>query len=153
MKRILECGIVLVVVFSFGSVFAAQPLPNNRGAFNPSGDYHPLTRPANNSEQFIQFVLQVRRKSGRLIARGQVRGVRPWYRLTFVSVTETQLVFSTVKIRGTSYDFEGRFLGKGNFVSQWTGQGMVMLEGTLRKFMHGKRVMELNTPFLYYPGC
>jgi hypothetical protein len=53
-KQILDSGIVLVVVFGFGSVFTAQPLPNR---------------------------------------------------------------------------------------------------GTLRKFIPGKRVMELNTPFLYYPGC
>ncbi len=121
------------------------------GVFDPSGDYHPTNRPA--EEEFIQFDLKVRRKKGQLIAWGEVRGVQPWYKFTSVFVTEKQLKFSTVEIDGVSYDFDGKFIGKGDFANQSFGIGIVMLKGTLRKFVNGKKVMEINTSFKYYAGC
>jgi hypothetical protein len=112
--------------------------------FSPSGDYHPLNRPADESEKFIQFDLQVRGKKGKLVAWGEVRGVQSWYKFTSVSVTEKYLKFSTAKVSGVSYNFEGEFLKKGYGVT---------LEGTLRKFVNGKKVMEVHTPFVHYAGC
>ena len=153
MRQIFKGGLILIAVFGSFSVAPGQPPTNPRAAFNPSGDYHPVNRPTTDSERFIQFVLRVRRKSGRVIAWGYVSGVRSSYRFTYISATEKHLKFSTLKVRGASYDFDGRFLGRGDFPSQWPGQGVVMLEGTLRKFINGKKVMEINTPFLYYPGC
>ncbi len=112
--------------------------------FSPSGDYHPLNRPSEELEEFIQFDLQVRGKKGKLVAWGEVRGVQPWYKFTSVSITEKHLKFSTAKVGGVSYNFEGKFLKKGYGVT---------LEGTLRKFVNGKKVMEVKTPFVHYPGC
>ncbi len=112
--------------------------------FSPSGDYHPLNRPADESEKFVQFDLQVRGKKGKLVAWGEVRGVQSWYKFTSVSVTEKYLKFSTAKVSGVSYNFEGEFLKKGYGVT---------LEGTLRKFVNGKKVMEVHTPFVHYAGC
>ncbi len=112
--------------------------------FSPSGDYHPLNRPSDESEQFIQFDLRVRQKKGKFVARGEIRGVQAWYKFTSVSVTEKYLKFTTAKVSGVNYDFEGEFLKKGYGVT---------LEGTLRKFVNGKKVMEVRTPFKHYPGC
>jgi hypothetical protein len=112
--------------------------------FTPSGDYHPLNRPADESEKFIQFDLQVRGNKGKLVAWGEVRGVQSWYKFTSVSVTEKYLKFSTAKVGGISYSFEGEFLKKGYGIT---------LKGTLRKFVDGKKVMEVYTPFVHYAGC
>jgi hypothetical protein len=150
MKQMLKCGVVLVAVF--GIVVGAEAPTNRPAAFNPSGDYHPQNRP-NGSERFIQFDLQVRRKQGRLVAWGEVRGVQAWYKFTSISVTEKHLKFSTARIQGVRYEFKGTFLATGRFADQSFGNGDVMLEGTLSKFVNGQRVMQLKTPFVYYPGC
>ncbi len=112
--------------------------------FSPSGDYHPLNRSVDELEEFIQFDLQVRGKKGKLVAWGEIRGVQPWYKFTSVFVTQKRLKFSTAKVSGISYNFEGKFLKKGYGVT---------LEGTLQKFVNGKKVMEVSTPFMHYPGC
>ena len=153
MKLFLNYTIVLIAIIYCAVIGSAQTSPNRAGIFNPSGDYHPLNRPANESEKFIQFDLQVRRKKGKLVAWGEVRGVQSWYRFTSVFVTEKQLKFSTAKLGGVSYDLDGRFLGGGDFAIQSLGTGIVMLEGTLRKFVNGKKAMEVSTSFVYYPGC
>ena len=133
---------------SFDNVdFHSDQLPNNEEkseVFSPTGDYHPLNRPTDESEKFIQFDLQVRVKKGKFVAWGEVRGVQPWFKFTSVSVTEKHLKFSTAKVGGVSYNFEGEFLKKGYGVT---------LEGTLRKFVNGKKVMEIHTPFVHYAGC
>ena len=112
--------------------------------FSPSGDYHPVNRPSDESEKFIQFDLQVRGKKGKFVAWGEVRGVQPWYKFTSVSVSEKHLKFATAKVDGVSYSFEGEFLKKGYGIT---------LEGTLQKFVNGKKVMEVRTPFVHYAGC
>ncbi|MBC7900304.1 MAG: hypothetical protein H7070_09650 [Saprospiraceae bacterium] len=130
--------------------------PNNAtdlGVFNPSGDYHPLNRPTEESERFVHFDLEVKRKKRKLVAWGDVRGVQASYKFTSVSVTEKHLKFSTGKVGGVSYDFDGKFLGIGDFASQSLGNGNLMLEGTLRKFVDGKKVMDVSTSFVYFPGC
>lgn len=125
----------------------SDQLSNNEeesAVFSPSGDYHPLNRSSDEAEKFIQFDLQVRRKKGKFIAWGEVRGVQPWYKFTSVSVSEKYLKFSTAKVGGVSYKFEGEFLKKGYSIT---------LEGTLRKFVNGKKVVEVRTPFVHYAGC
>jgi hypothetical protein len=148
-KRIFSCALLLLLVTLD---VCAQRSTNHAAAFNPSGDYHPVNRP-NGSEQSIQFVLQVRHRRGRLLAWGQVRGVQPWYRFASVSVTPRHLNFSTVRIHGVRYDFAGIFLATGNFAAKAPDTGVILLRGTLRKFVNGRNVLQLNTSFAYYPGC
>jgi hypothetical protein len=147
-NRILACTLLLVV----GLDVYAQRSTNHASAFNPSGDYHPVNRP-NGSEQFIQFVLQVRYRRGRRVAWGEVASVAQFYRFKSVSVTETHLRFSTERHHGIRYDFEGSFLRRGNFTTAPDIPGSLPLKGTLRKFVNGKKVMELITSFVYYVGC
>ena len=133
----------------------SDQLPNDEtdlGVFNPSGNYLPLNSPSDESERFIQFDLEVRRKKGKLVAWGEVRGVQRWYKFTSISVTEKHLKFSTAKTGGVNYDFDGEFLGKGDFSSP-AQTGNILLKGTLRKFVNGKKVVEVNTSFKHYPGC
>lgn len=121
--------------------------------FNPSGDYHPANPPAHGPERLVHFDLEVSRRKGKLVARGDVRNVGVRYEFAAVSVTEKRLRFKTVRVGGVSYSFDGRFLGGGDFPGRFTGYGLVMLEGTLTRYQGGKKVSEVNSPFLYYPGC
>ena len=121
--------------------------------FNPSGDYFPLNKPPGGAEQFGQFDLQVRRRKGRLIVWGDVRSIGASYKFSSVSVQPKRLQFTTRTVRGVSYRFAGEFLGQGDFASQSTERGIVMLQGTLRMFSHGKEILKIASPFLYYAGC
>ena len=123
--------------------------------FDPTGDYHPTRRPTVESEKFLQFVLEVRRRKQKLVAWGHLSSnASEFYEFRFVSVTEKHLKFRTRKVKGVYYKFDGRYLGQGNFSDQYGGYaGSVMLEGTLQKFVNGQKVFEINTPFVHYPGC
>jgi hypothetical protein len=142
--------IALLLILNAGRTEAGE---NSNAAFNPSGDYHPVELKGYTSERFTHFDLQVKRRGGSLIVRGDVRADNTSYKFTAVRVTENRLRFSTVTKRGVRYEFEGRFLGRGNFAAQFTEYGLIMLEGTLRRYVNNKKVVELTSPFLYYPGC
>jgi hypothetical protein len=126
---------------------------SHNASFNPSGDYHPVELRGNASERFTHFDLQVKRRGREFTVGGDVRADNTSYRFASVRVTANRLRFSTVTKRGVRYEFEGRFLGGGDFAAQFTGYGLVMLEGTLRRYVNNKKVVELVSPFLYYPGC
>ncbi len=87
------------------------------------------------------------------MAWGEVASVVQFYRFKSVSVTEKHLRFSTARHHGVQYDFEGSFLRSGNFTTSLDIPGSVPLTGTLRKFVNGRKVMELTTSFVYYVGC
>lgn len=129
----------------------AQDRSNHSVRFNPSGDYHPLIRPAD--DLGLQFQLKVRYRRGRRVTWGGVPTVDYFYRFKSVSVTEKHLRFSTQRRHGAWYDFEGSFLRRGNFTTALDIPGSLPLKGTLRKFVNGKKVMELTTSFVYYVGC
>ena len=150
-------GIILTTVFvtslSFAGIGRAKANLKPAPQFNPSGDYHLVNFPRPESMKFAHFDLEVRRRKGKLVAWGDVRNVGTHYKIASVSITEKTLKFTTVSIRGVGYSFDGRFLGRGDFPSQFTGYGIIMLEGTLTKFERGKKAAEVTSPFLYYPGC
>ena len=147
MYRILSC-VVLVLIASVS--LDARHSANDFGRFNPSGEYHPSNRPADDIG--LQFHLQVRYRRGLRIAWGEVASVVQ-FRFKSVSVTEKHLRFSTERHHGVQYDFEGSLLRRGNFITSLDIPGSVPLTGTLRKFVNGRKVMELNTSFVYYVGC
>ena len=147
-KRLLSCVILLLVT---GVGLNGQRRDNHSLRFNPSGDYHPLNRSAD--DLGLQFHLQVRYRRGRRVAWGGVPTVAHFHRFKSVSVTEKHLRFSTERRYGVRYDFEGSFLRRGNFTTALDIPGSLPLKGTLRKFVNGKKVMELTTSFVYYVGC
>jgi hypothetical protein len=146
-KQILRCVLVLSVIV--GGV-VAQRTANHTARFNPSGEYHPFNQPS--EARFLQFHLQVRHKRGRLVAWGELVDVQ-FYRFRYVSVTEKHLQFLTERHHGISYKFEGLFLRGGNFTIESDIAGSFPLQGRLLKFVNGKKVIELTTPFVYYVGC
>jgi hypothetical protein len=87
------------------------------------------------------------------VAWGGVPTVAHVYRFKSVSVTEKHLQFSTERRHGVWYAFEGSFLRRGDFTTSLDIPGSVPLTGTLRKFVNGRKVMELTTSFVYYVGC
>ena len=87
------------------------------------------------------------------MAWGGVPTVAHFYRFKSVSITEKHLRFSTERRHGVRYDFEGSFLRRGNCTTALDIPGSLPLKGTLRKFVNGKKVMELTTSFVYYVGC
>jgi hypothetical protein len=123
------------------------------GKFNPSGDYYPVDRMEDESEKSVHFDLRVRRSKGRLAASGEIRNVGTYYKFVYILITERRLKFTTLNIRGVEYRFDGRFIGTGDFASQTTDEGQIMLEGRLQKFINGEKVAETVSPFLYFPGC
>ena len=148
MYRILSFVVILLIA-SVG--LHARHSANDFVRFNPSGEYHPSNRPADDID--LQFHLQVRYRRGRRVAWGEVASVAQFYRFRSVSVTENHLRFSTERHRGVQYDFEGSFLRLGDFTTSLDIPGSVSLTGTLRKFVNGRKVRELNTSFIYYVGC
>ena len=129
----------------------AQRRSNHSMRFNPSGDYHPTNRPADDPD--LQFQLEVRYKRGRRVAWGSVPTVTHNYRFKSVAVTEKHLRFATVRHHGIRFEFEGSFLRRGDFTTALDIPGSVPLKGTFRKFVNGRKVMELTTSFVYYVGC
>jgi hypothetical protein len=148
LKQILWCGLTLSSAFSPA---LGQQYYDYTSPFNPAGEYHPLNKPT--EARFLQFHLRVRHKSGKLLASGEVSDVQ-FYRFRNVIVTKKHLRFSTERRGGISYSFEGTFFRAGNFPTMLsTTPGFLPLQGTLRKFVNGRKVMELSTPFVYYVGC
>lgn len=68
MKRLLSCVTLLLVT---AVCLNGQRRDNHSPRFNPSGDYHPLNRPAD--DLGLQFHLQVRYRRGRRVAWGVSR--------------------------------------------------------------------------------
>jgi len=152
-KRASQCA-ALVLGVAVG--IWAQPPVKESERFNPSREYHPLNRPAEDIGD-LQFHLQVRYRRGALVAWGDVYGAESrFYKFRSVSVTQKHLRFSTQRLHGVTYTFEGTFLRGGNFATHDHSDpppGSFPLEGTLRKFIGGTKVMELTTSFVYYVGC
>lgn len=146
MKKVNK--IILVVVTTF---FGVMSLDAQTRAFDPSGNYHPVKSPSSKADQFIQINLRFGKENGRSVARGEVRNVGQWYKFRTVDINERGFRFLTAKIDGVRYEFAGSFLGKGNFARQWSGSGLKMLNGSLRKYVHGVQVLSPDTEFVYYP--
>jgi len=128
---------------------------NTKPGFNPSGDYHPLKETEDKSDKFAQFVLKARKKRDKWKVVGDVRNTGISYKFASYTLTEKHLRFTTVKVGGVFYTFDGKFVLNGNFAKHFskTGRGVIALEGTLQKFVHGKKKGKIKSSFLYYPGC
>lgn len=68
-----------------------------------------------------------------------------------ISLTRQRFVFTTKKVRGVSYKFNGRFLST-NFVDAELNLEKPVLVGTLSKYKHGRRVAEANVKLTYFAG-
>jgi hypothetical protein len=67
-----------------------------------------------------------------------------------ITANKSHLNFTTNKIRGIQYRFDGEFAEK----FYQFGEGDKVLKGTLQKFVKGKKVAEFTSDFAYYePKC
>lgn len=72
------------------------------------------------------------------------------YRLVSPKQEGAHLTFTTQKVKGVSFDFDGRFLKTGNF-PEAPPEGIV-LQGKLRRLQEGRVTGEMTASFLYSAG-
>lgn len=133
----------------------ASPLFTQR-AFRPYGYYSLVGPHPKGFENFdtIQYWRREDEQTGpdiseRLSGVNERGGVR--YRYSTISINRQRFVFTTVKVRGTSYSFAGRFL-RTDFVNSDLDFDKPVLEGRLIKYRNGKRVAGANVRFSYFAG-
>jgi hypothetical protein len=119
-------------------------------AFNPSGNYHPVSPPSGD-DRFVQINLRLRQKGRVLSAAGEVRNTGRWNRFATSDMNASRIRFRTATLDVVHYEFDGEFTGSGNFARQWSGKGIVMLKGSLRKYVAGRHVESLISEFVFYP--
>jgi hypothetical protein len=73
------------------------------------------------------------------------------YRYQTISINRQRFVFTTVKVRGTSYSFAGRFL-RTDFVNSDMNFDKPVVEGRLTKHRNGRKVAEANVRLSYFAG-
>jgi hypothetical protein len=140
---------IIVVVIT--TCFVVVSLDAQTRGFDPSGNCHPVKPSNSKADRFIQINLRFGKENGRRVARGEVSNVGRWYKFRTVDVNERGFRFLTTKVDGIRYEFAGSFLGKGNFAQQWSGSGLTMLNGSLRKYVRGVQVLSFDSEFVYYP--
>ncbi len=73
------------------------------------------------------------------------------YRYSTISITRRKFIFTTVKVKGISYSFSGRFL-RTDFVNADMDFDKPVVVGTLSKYRNGKRVAQANVKLSYFAG-
>lgn len=133
----------------------AQPLLIQR-AFRPYGYYSLVGDHPRGFKNFdtIQYWHKRDEQSGpdiseRLSGVTADEGVH--YRYSTISITRRQFVFTTVKVKGISYSFNGRFL-RIDFVNTEMDLDKPVLVGNLRKYRNGRKVAEANVKLSYFAG-
>ena len=131
------------------------PLVTQR-AFRPYGYYSLVGNHPAGFEKFdtIQYWRKGDEQSGpdiseRLSGVTADDGVR--YRYATISITRRRFVFKTVRVRGTSYSFSGRFL-RTDFVNAELDFDKPVLVGKLTKYSNGKKAAEANVTLSYFAG-
>lgn len=126
-------------------------------AFRPYGYFSPVERkPPRGFENFdtIQYWRREDEQTGPDISE-RTSGVNETggvvYRYATLSVTRQKFVFTTVRVKGTSYKFSGRFL-RSDFVGAEFDLETPVLVGTLSKFRNGRRVAVAHVRLSYFAG-
>lgn len=138
------------------SVWAqAQPLLMQR-AFRPYGYYSLVGTHPRGFENFdtIQYWQKRDEQSGPDISErlsGVIADESTHYRYSTISITRRRFVFTTRKVKGISYSFNGRFLTTG-FVNAEMDLDKPVLVGNLRKYRNGRKVAEANVKLSYFAG-
>jgi hypothetical protein len=124
--------------------------------FRPYGYYSLVGAHPKGLEDFdtIQYWRKEDEQSGpdiseRLSGVNERGGTR--YRYSTISINRRRFVFTTVKVKGTSYSFAGRFL-RTDFVNADMDFDKPVLAGRLVKYRNGKKVAEANVRLSYFAG-
>lgn len=122
-------------------------------AFDPSGDYHIADQALSGLVDHFYFDIEVRRRRGRLIAWGHVHARSTVYRIRAITISRERLSYTTATVRGVAFRFEGQFTRQGAFATQFEGDGIIAMRGTMIKVVNGVVDTVATSEFLYYPGC
>jgi hypothetical protein len=133
----------------------AQPLLIQK-AFRPYGYYSLVGNHPAGFKNFdtIQYWSKRDEQSGPDISErfsGVIADEGAHYRYSTISITRRQFVFNTVKVKGISYSFNGRFL-RTDFVNAEMDFDKPVLVGNLRKYRNGRKVAEANVKLSYFAG-
>ncbi|HKO96588.1 MAG TPA: hypothetical protein VJU86_06340 [Pyrinomonadaceae bacterium] len=124
--------------------------------FRPYGYFSLIGKPPKGFESFdtIQYWKKSQEQSGPDISE-RLSGVNlsggRVYRYASVSVNRKNFGFTTKKIRGVSFSFQGRFL-RTDFLEEGFDMDRPVVEGKLRKYLNGKKVAEANVRLSYFAG-
>lgn len=136
--------VIVEPLFELPSESTLEEALQEEVVFNPSGYYMPVQ--SKGLEQDTRIDLHTETEEEKIDAG--IYTANGYYAAQRIKVTEKKLSFSTEKIRGAHYEFEGVFLeALGDSYDE------PVLEGTLRKFRNGKKVFEKKVRFTYYMGC
>jgi hypothetical protein len=125
-------------------------------AFRPYGYYSLVGKAPKGFENFdtIQYWRRDQEQRGPDISE-RTAGVNVSggvvYRYATISVTRQRFVFTTGKVRGVSYSFNGRFI-RTDFVNQELDFNKPVLTGILVKYRNGRRVATANVTLNYFAG-
>lgn len=134
---------------------ASTPL-NIQKAFRPYGYFSLVGKHPKGLENFdtIQYWSKALEQSGpdiseRLSGVTADEGVR--YRYSSINITRRKFIFTTVKVKGISYSFSGRFL-RTDFVNSELDFDKPVVAGTLSKYRNGRKVAGANVKLSYFAG-
>jgi hypothetical protein len=133
----------------------AQPLLSQK-AFRPYGYYSLVGDHPKGFKSFdtIQYWQKRDEQSGPDISErfsGVIADEGVHYRYSTISITRRQFLFTTVKVKGISYSFNGRFL-RTDFVDTEINLDKPVLVGNLRKYRNGRKVAEADVKLSYFAG-
>lgn len=137
------------------AVVGSQP-SRVRKAFRPYGYFSLVGKPPKGFENFdtIQYWLKEDEQRGPDIS-DRTAGVNETggavYGYATISINRQKFVFTTKKVRGVSYKFNGRFL-RDDFYDSELNLDRPVLVGTLSKYRRGRRVAEANLKLNYFAG-
>ena len=134
---------------------SSSPTLVTQRAFRPYGYYSLVGNHPAGFEKFdtIQYWRKEDEQSGPDISERlsgvNADGVR--YRYATISITRRGFVFNTVRVKGTSYGFSGRFL-RTDFVNAELDFDKPVLVGKLTKYRNGRKAAEATVRLSYFAG-
>jgi hypothetical protein len=144
LKVITLVSILLVLGIS-------APAQTRRQQFNPDGSFWIVGAPPNGFQDFGGINLNGRRlrhipSQGLQLINGKT------FHFKSLVVKRNDFRFTTISLGGVHYTFFGRFLRGGVYAELGLDDEKPVLEGTLAKYVRGKKVAEEKLKFSYFGG-
>ena len=137
-------------------VSSSPPLFVQQQPFHPYGYYSLVGAHPKGFENFdmIQYWRKEDEQTGVDISE-RLSGVKAdegvLYRYSTISINRRRFVFTTRRVKGTSYSFSGRFL-RTDFVNNDLNFDKPVLVGTLTRYRRGRKVAEAKVRLSYFAG-
>lgn len=118
--------------------------------FDPDGTFWIHGDPPTDFSEFDSINLNAKRS--RHLEPPGLRTRTTFHRYKNLNVQRDNFTFTTMTVRGVSYNFSGKFLKGGVYGAGDLDDETPVLEGTLSKFRDGKKIAEANLQFVYFGG-